>query len=142
MYYKDAVNKYKESNITTEDKGQQIIMLYEGIINLLKSARKAIEENNIQERYNKIQKVIDVLNGMQLSLDHEKGGNVAKILDDFYFSVITRLHLINVRNGEVKQLDNIIVELTGMLEAWQDVVKTSPSSPKGDEDPKRYEISI
>lgn len=141
MYYKDAVNKYKESNITTEDKGQQIIMLYEGIINLLKSAKKHIEENNIQERYNKIQKAVDVLNGMQLSLDHEKGGNVAKILDDFYFSVITRLHLINARNGEIKQLDNIIVELTGMLEAWQEVVKSAPSS-KGAGSSEHLEISI
>ena len=120
MLIKDAASRYQTSN-EQSSKTRQVVMLYEGILRFLNDSKQAIRDNNIQERYNKIEKAIDIINGLQLSLDLEKGGEVAIQLNKFYNTMITKLNLVNIKNESEAAVENIIQQFRPLKEAWEEI---------------------
>src|SRR5688500_2224325 len=97
MLTNHAAAKYQTASEQTS-KTRQVVMLYEGILRFLNNSKQAIRENNIQESYNNIEKVIEIINGLQLYLDLENGGEVAAQLSRFYNTMVSNLSLINIKN--------------------------------------------
>ncbi len=101
----------------TVGKTRQVVMLYDGMIRFLKQAREAIAEKRIEDRFNLLVKASDVVLGLQASLDFEHGGQVARVLYDFYSSVDSRILTIQ-RTNDLGLCDELITELKEMREAW------------------------
>lgn len=97
-----------------------VVMAYDGILSLVAKARQAIEEENPEARFNALQKACTVILGLQAALDHERGGQIAKLMDDFYFGIDTRLMRLN-REPNLANLDRIANEIRTMRDAWADV---------------------
>jgi flagellar secretion chaperone FliS len=105
-------------------KTRQVVMLYDGAIRFCQQAKDAIEKKNIQERYNSITKACDIITGLQLCLDFESGGNVAKLLYDYYAGLDMRLMMVH-SNNDVKLVDSCIDNLKVMRDAWLEVDEKS-----------------
>lgn len=131
MSYDKAIKQYTSANHATENKARQVVMLYDGAINYVNKVKFALENNDIETRYNFIEKATNIINGLQASLDFEKGGEIAKLLDDYYFSIYMRLTSINFSNN-IEICESVIKELKMMRDAWVEVEETTSSN---DDDP-------
>ena len=117
---------YKAANQTTENKTQQIVMLYDGLMRYVHQAKLAIESKDIQERFDVLEKAGQIIAGLQASIDFENGEKIAVILDGYYNTIYTKIHIIN-RENTIESCDDLIEDIKGMRGAWQDVYEeTSP----------------
>jgi flagellar protein FliS len=119
MLYDNVTRKYIAAQYAI-NKTRQIVILYDGVISLINQAIEAINNNDIQERYNLLEKAITIINGLQDSLDHVNGGNIAKLLDDYYFSIYMRMMSVQMVDNK-NMLENIANELIIMRDAWLEV---------------------
>ncbi len=117
--------QYKETDITTADRGKLVVMLYDGAINFLKQAKTGIEEESVGEKCENINKASDIIHELQCSLRFDIGGDIAQNLNRLYQFMIT--HLIKAKisqNGHAK-IDDVISMLQTLNEAWRKI-QTSP----------------
>lgn len=100
-------------------------MLYDGMIRFLRQAREAIVERRIEDRFNLLVRASDVVLGLQACLDFEQGGQVARVLYDFYSTVDARILTIQ-RTNDLALCDELIGELKEMREAWSTIDMEEP----------------
>jgi flagellar protein FliS len=104
----------------TVPKTKQIVMLYDGAIRFMQQAKEAIQEKRIQDRFNLLVKASDVVVSLQNCLDHESGGDIAKVLHDFYSSIDMSILSIH-RTNSVEMCDKVIENLKQMRGAWSHI---------------------
>jgi len=116
---KEMYNAYTTASQMVR-KTRQVVMLYEGVIRFVKQAKHAIEKNDIETRYNSLSKACNIITGLQLSLDFDKGGEIAKLLYDYYSGLDMRLMSIH-QNQSTELCDLAIKHLKMMCEAWEEI---------------------
>lgn len=119
MTYNKALNSYNQMNINIDKPEKLILMLYEGALRFTNFAKKAIRENNVEEKVKYIIKVSNIFIELINSLDFEKGGDIAYYLSGLYTHQLKLLAKANLENDE-KYLDDVIRVLKGLIEAWKD----------------------
>jgi len=117
--YAQALNSYNQNNINIESTEKLIEMLYEGALKFTSFAKKSIEKNDIEKRVYWINRTINIFTELLMSLDIEKGGEIALYLNGLYEQQIKFLIEANIENSTEK-LDIVINVLKGLLEAWKD----------------------
>ncbi len=125
MIYK-AISAYSAASQTLP-KINQVIMLYDGAINSVVKAKQAIEQQDYEQRYNLIAKAIEIIDGLQSSLDFDNGGSVAKTLFDYYASVLNELGDIQMSNS-LAMCDSVITELKNMKDVWNQIKDSESAS--------------
>ena len=99
---------------------QLVLRLYEQIIEDLRQALKAIEQNQIDLRTNKINHAILVIGHLQSRLNFEAGGQVSQNLDRFYN--VLRSSLMEAQFKASSELISArINDLLGLRAAWVEV---------------------
>lgn len=101
----------------TVAKTRQVVMLYDGAIRCVRQAREAIAEKRIEDRYKLLLRASEIVVGMQGCLDFEQGGDVARMLYDFYSTMDAQIMAIQ-RTNSVEACDAVIQELKAMRETW------------------------
>lgn len=119
MTYNKALDSYNQMNINIDKPEKLILMLYEGALRFTNFAKKAIRENNVEEKVKYIIKVSNIFIELINSLDFEKGGDIAYYLSGLYTHQLKLLAKANLENDE-KYLDDVIRVLKGLIEAWKD----------------------
>ncbi|MBN1523252.1 MAG: flagellar export chaperone FliS [Spirochaetales bacterium] len=119
MNTQNPTNSYKEIQIKTATPGKLIIMLYDGAI---KHMNLAIEEigkkhSGYEKASNSIIKVQDIITELMVSLDFEKGEQIAKNLFSLYVYMNKRLVEANIEKNE-KTLSEIKKHLSELRNAW------------------------
>jgi flagellar protein FliS len=97
-------------------------MLYRGAIRFLSSAIEAIDAKNTTEAHTKLVKTQDIIAELLGSLDHERGGDVARNLSALYDYMLRRLVEANIRK-EAKPAREVQGLLRELLPAWEAAVK-------------------
>lgn len=117
-------HKYQAYAAATQTvaKTRQIVMLYDGAIRYMQQAREAIRAGHIEERYRLLVRTSDIISGLQGCLDFENGGDVAKVLYQFYGGIETRVFSIH-RTASAEACDSIIADLKQMRDVWQEIDK-------------------
>lgn len=110
---------YATANMTV-GKTRQVVMLYDGAIRFVQQAVTAIEKGDFETRYNLLAKTTEILGGLQNSLDFDNGGEVAKLLYDYYASLDARIFSVH-RTNDTKILASVIKELRMMRDAWHEI---------------------
>jgi flagellar protein FliS len=119
MTYNKALNSYNQVNINVERPEKLILMLYEGALRFANFAKKAIREENIEEKVKYIIKTSNIFIELINSLDFEKGGDIAYYLNGLYAYQLELLAKANAENNE-KYIDDVIRVLKGLIEAWKE----------------------
>lgn len=136
MGYTNAYNVYKETSVKTASQGKLIILLYQEAVKQLGNACDFIDDNgkilpqNIEKFGKCIQKTQEIISELMVSLDMEKGGEIAKNLMSLYVFFNAELMNANISKDK-KRIENVKKMLFDLLGAWSIAVEsTAPiSSP-------------
>lgn len=101
----------------TVAKTRQIVMLYDGAIRNIRQAKEAITAKRYEDRLNLLSRTSDILLGLQSALDFDQGGDIAKMLYDFYGSLEAQVRGIH-RSNNLGACDEVIKELKDMRDSW------------------------
>jgi flagellar protein FliS len=107
-----------ETGIASASPHKLIVMLYDGALVALLSARTNIAAGNIAAKGSAISKAISIIdNGLRASLDKNAGGEIAANLDALYDYMSRRLLHANLKN-DVTIIDEVHGLLADLREAW------------------------
>lgn len=133
MGYNQAYNAYKETNVKTASQGRLVVLLYEEAVKQLKIASSLFNSNlkvpvnNIEKFGNCILKTQEVITELQVSLDMEKGGEIAKNLMSLYIFFNKQLTDANIKKDK-ELVDSILKMMSELCESWRQAVATTSNS--------------
>ncbi|MBN2354224.1 MAG: flagellar export chaperone FliS [Spirochaetales bacterium] len=120
----DAVDSYKETQIKTATPGKLVIMLYEGAVKFINLALERMNDKHTgyEKVSNYIIKAQDIVTELMVSLDFDKGGQIAKNLFGLYLYMNRRLIEANIQKdtGILAEIKKLLTELrTAWIQASQ-----------------------
>jgi flagellar secretion chaperone FliS len=125
----NAQRYYREATVAGASPIALVVRLYEKIIEDLREAIKALEQNKIELRTAKINHAILIIGCLDSKLNFAEGGKVAEQLRTFYSAL--RANLLQAQLKQSKEvLARVITDLLAVREAWL-VVERSESAPAG-----------
>ena len=125
---------YQNTNIKTASQGKLVVLLYEAAVKNLKNAESLIdEENKIKpsnmEKFGKfLQKAQAIITELQVSLDMEKGVEIAKNLMSLYIYFNQELISVNINHDKTK-LEYIEQQMSELLKAWKEASASASQTP-------------
>lgn len=119
---------YRQADARGATSLRLVVMLYEQIIQDLRQASLAIDQNNIELRTKRINHALDVICLLQATLNLERGGRVAQNLVRFYDTV--RANLCEAQFQASKEiLARQVTDLLTVREAWEQVERLEGAVP-------------
>jgi flagellar protein FliS len=125
----NALTAYKETTVRTASQGQLIIMLYDGAVKQLNRALELIKLNmtikkdpgRIEQISKAIMKTEEIITELTVSLDFEKGGEIAKSLFAIYTWFNRELLEANIDQDapRLTAVRDLLLELRGV---WNDIM--------------------
>jgi flagellar protein FliS len=118
----NPLRSYKETQIKTATPGKLILMMYDGAIKNLNQALQDMDDEH--RRYDSISnsliKAQDIIAELMISLDFERGGEIAKNLFGLYVFMNRRLLDGNIKKDKapLEEVRTLLMELRG---AWAEV---------------------
>ena len=103
-------------------------MLYEAAVVSLHRALHAVEVNEIQQKTVHLNHVLAVIGELQSTLDFERGGEVARILERFYAFARNRVVEASIQNSQ-DILRQLAAQFLSLRDAWQQVESGVPANP-------------
>jgi flagellar protein FliS len=133
----NPLRSYKETQIKTATPGKLILMMYDGAIKNLNQALQDMDDEH--RRYDSISNSLiraqDIIAELMISLDFDRGGEIAKNLFGLYVFMNRRLLDGNIQKdkGPLEEVKTLLMELRG---AWAEVadkagVHTGSSQSRG-----------
>lgn len=121
MNQSSAVQSYQQvkvhSSVVDASPYQLIQMLFEGALESIAQAKGAMQQNQVARRGEIIGKAINIVQGLQGSLNDTEGGELAANLDSLYDYVIRRMIQAN-RNNDPAILTECGKLLSEIKAAW------------------------
>ena len=120
--YNKYIKQYQTNNITTATPEKLMILLFDGAIQFLMKAKKAIEENNYKERSVNIDGARKIIRELMRTIDLENGNDVSKQLFKLYNRMAMNLIKANVQRNASK-VDEVIEDLTNIRWGFQKAIE-------------------
>ncbi len=114
-----------ETQLDSASPHKLVLMLFEGAMLSLANASHHMQSGNIGEKGMAISRCIEIISsGLQASLDHESGGELAGRLDSLYEYMGQRLLHANLKNdaAALKEVSALLGELKS---AWEQIENDS-----------------
>lgn len=115
-----AHNAYKQNSVTTASPGELTLMLYNGCLKFLTLAKQAIDDKNIQEKNNYIQRAQAIINELTVTLNMDV--DISKQILPLYEYMNRRLIEANIQN-DTEIIDEVIGLTTEFRDTWKEVIK-------------------
>ena len=106
-----------QTSIDSASSHQLIDMLFQGMRTRLLQAVGSIERGDLETKAAAISACVDILGGLQASLDHEQGGEIAANLDGLYDYMQRRLFRASVDN-DIEALKEVNDLVDTLRSAW------------------------
>ncbi len=110
-----AILAYQENRVTTQTPGRVVVLLYEGAVKFLKQALREMEAGQFIEKGKSISRAVDIIQELNVTLNMEAGGEIAKNLRQLYAFMMERLFQANMQKDP-----DMIRETIGLLEGLND----------------------
>ena len=120
-----------ETAVSTANPVQLVVLLYEGAISAIASAKGEMERRNIAQKAQFLNKAIDIIEGLRNALEFSQGGDIAVSLNDLYLYMVQRLSTANLKNDPVV-LDEVTALLRELLGAWEVLARGATNGLDGD----------
>jgi len=111
---------YQENRVMTQTPGRVVVMLYEGAVKFLKQAIREMEAGKYIEKGKSISRAVDIIQELNVTLNMEAGGEIAKNLRQLYAFMLDRLFQANIRK-DAGMIRETIKVLEGLNESWKAV---------------------
>ncbi|MCR5062620.1 MAG: flagellar export chaperone FliS [Spirochaetales bacterium] len=132
--YQNAYSAYQKNNVSTASQGRLVVLLYEGAIKHLNSALALFEDDekikpgNIEQFGIHIQKTQAIITELQVSLDMEKGGDIARNLMSLYVFFNEELMNSSINHNKTKILF-VHKMMTELVDSWRTVANSAANAP-------------
>ena len=105
-------------------------MLFDGFLESLSTAKGHIQHKDITEKSKALTRAGRIVLGLQNALDFEKGGDLAKNLNELYMYVTRRLLHANIHN-DLAAIDEVYGLMNDIRQAWETVpALVPPTTPR------------
>ena len=120
-----------ETSVTAADSHKLILLLYQGTLLAISSAKSQILSKEISAKGQSISKAISIIDqGLKASLDKNVGGELAQNLSALYDYMSQRLLIANLKN-DTAALDEVNGLLTDLKGAWEEIRPEVLSAQRG-----------
>ena len=107
-----------ETSVEAATPHQLIDMLFRGAHDRINQAQGCLEHHDMAGKAKAINACVDILSGLQASLDHDKGGEIAANLESLYDYMQRRLFRATVDN-DMQALVEVQDLLNTLRSAWR-----------------------
>lgn len=134
MAYSNAYTAYQKTNVSTASQGRLVVLLYEGAIKQLTTALTYINQDgkvlpsNIEKYGICIQKTQAIITELQVSLDMDKGGEIAKNLMSLYLYFNEELVDASITMNK-KKIEFVLNMMTQLVASWRVVANSTANAP-------------
>ena len=134
MAYQNAYAAYQNTNVNTASQGRLVVLLYEGAVKHLKAALNLFDENdkikaaNIEQFGIHLQKAQAIITELQVSLDMEKGGDIARNLMSLYVYFNEELMDATISHNKQK-IEFVLNKVDELAEAWRTIANSTANAP-------------
>lgn len=122
MQNKTPTNTYLKQEIDGATPGKLLIMLYDGAIKFIKFAEQALISKDIERSHNNLIRAQNIIYEFMITLDLEKGGDIAENLMRLYDYVLVRLEQANIKK-DPSFLPSAVNVLTELRAGWKGAVE-------------------
>ncbi|HEY8094813.1 MAG TPA: flagellar export chaperone FliS [Methylobacter sp.] len=124
-----AIKQYQQVSVSSSVMGASphrlVQMLMEGVLERIAVAKESIARNEVAMKGQNIGRAIDIVGGLQGSLNKEAGGEIAENLNNLYDYMVRRLLEANSQNDEsiLDEVSNLMIQIKmgwdGMPDAYK-----------------------
>lgn len=100
---------------------QAVVMLYDGMIRRIRGAALAAREGDLKRQIEETMQAIRIIEGLNRSLDMEKGGKVAAGLRDTYWSTGAALSRCIGRPEAAASCDKLAQAMGLLRDSWAEI---------------------
>jgi flagellar protein FliS len=118
---------YIEQMVLTASPAKLIELLLQKAISVIDEAKNCIDEKDYNNANAKIVRAQDIVMELNLALDMEKGGEIAKNLRALYNYMYRTLVEANIKKDK-KMLDDVKSLLEDLLSTWREAMKLAGST--------------
>jgi flagellar protein FliS len=93
----DGIATYQDNTVSTQSNGRIIVMLCDGAIKFMRLAIMEMEKKNYKAKGRYINKAVDIIDELNVSLDMDTGGEIASNLRKRYIFMSNRLSEADVK---------------------------------------------
>ena len=135
MAYNNAYTAYQKNNVSTASQGRLIVLLYEWAIKNLTAAIKLfgtddkLKAGDIEQFGKYVQKAQAIITELQVSLDMEKGGDIAKNLMSLYVYFNEQLMSAMISHDKSK-ISEVLKMVSDLAESWRTIANSNANQPK------------
>lgn len=128
MQLAQLAKSYKSVAVTTAPPGQLVLMLYDGALRFMATARQGFGEENIGRRietiHNNLIKAQNILRELQYSLDMKAGGEFSQRMFALYEFMTFQLQEANVKKQPepIEVVERLLGEIRN---AWAEMLDKS-----------------
>lgn len=135
MGYQNVYNAYQKANVGTASQGRLVVLLYEGAIKQLTGALSLYDANdkipvkNIEQFGIHLQKTQAIITELEVSLDMEKGGEIAKNLMSLYLFFNEEISAAVVSHDKAK-IQFVLKMMNELAESWRVIANSTANAPE------------
>lgn len=118
----NAYQTYRNNSVLTSSPQELTLMLYNGAIKFCMQGKQAIEDKNIQEAHRLIMRAQDIIEELQITLDHQYP--IAQEMDRIYDFILYQLREANM-NKSPEHLDSATDFIRELRDTWAQATKSS-----------------
>lgn len=122
MYSKLAHKQYSSVHVSTVDKGRLLLMLFDGCLKFLKHAKVGLETKDIPKFARFLSKSQAIISELMVTLDFDKGGEIARELDALYDFMLFYLTEANLEKNPEK-VQKVIDLMEVIAQAYREVIE-------------------
>ena len=134
MAYQNAYAAYQKNNVNTASQGRLVVLLYEGAVKHLKSAIALFDAENklkpgdIEQFGIHLQKTQAIITELQVTLDMEKGGDIARNLMSLYLYFNEEIMDATIKQSKEKLL-TVLKMVDDLAESWRTIANSTANAP-------------
>lgn len=125
MSYASNASAYREIEIMSATPAQLVVMLYDHLLVNLRRTRFTLDLAGTERRVQLLGKCRDVVTELLVTLDFEKGGDIAKELSGLYTFLLTAFLDLG-RKPDVAMLERV----TGIVQELRDAFAQASGDPR------------
>ena len=123
-----GTTSYQTQALMTASPAQLVAMLLEKATASLNEAIAAIESGQIEDRWRANKRAMEIINHLDLTLDMDRGGEIAENLRSLYSFALRRLADVDFKN-DAQAAREVIKLLEPMLASWRELAKGPAEGP-------------
>jgi flagellar protein FliS len=127
-----AAGRYQQAQFATADRGQILLLMFDGGLRFLSQAEDALRANRMEEFVRQLGRAQAIIAELLHTLDHRAGGEVARQLDALYRFMLEHLVTANVQKSP-RHVADVHRLLTTIADPFRQILADGlPSLPARD----------